>query len=80
MTIRILLVDDQELLRAGFKMVLDVHTDIEVVGEAANGDDALRMVATTKPDVVLMDIRMPAWTVSKQPDRSARAEPTCRGS
>ncbi len=59
MTIRVLLVDDQELLRAGFKMVLDAHADIEVVGEAANGDDALRMVATTKPDIVLMDIRMP---------------------
>jgi DNA-binding NarL/FixJ family response regulator len=59
MTIRVLLVDDQELLRAGFKMVLDAHGDIEVVGEAENGNDAIGMLATTKPDVVLMDIRMP---------------------
>jgi DNA-binding NarL/FixJ family response regulator len=59
MTIRVLLVDDQELLRAGFKMVLDAHADIEVVGEAGNGNDALRMLATTPVDVVLMDVRMP---------------------
>jgi DNA-binding NarL/FixJ family response regulator len=59
MTIRVLLVDDQELLRAGFKMVLDAHGDIDVVGEAENGNDAIAMIATTKPDVVLMDIRMP---------------------
>ncbi len=59
MTIRVLLVDDQELLRAGFKMVLDAHDDIEVVGEAENGTDALRMLAGTAADVVLMDVRMP---------------------
>jgi len=59
MTIRVLLVDDQELLRAGFKMVLDAHDDIEVVGEAENGVDALRILAGTAVDVVLMDVRMP---------------------
>jgi DNA-binding NarL/FixJ family response regulator len=59
MSIRVFLVDDQELLRAGFRMVLDAHADIEVVGEAGNGTDALRMLATTPTDVVLMDVRMP---------------------
>jgi DNA-binding NarL/FixJ family response regulator len=59
MTIRVLLVDDQELLRAGFKMVLDAHTDIDVVGEAGNGTDALEMLTTTAVDIVLMDVRMP---------------------
>ncbi|MCU1468620.1 MAG: LuxR family transcriptional regulator [Actinomycetia bacterium] len=59
MTIRVLLVDDQELLRAGFKMVLDAHADIQVVGEAENGADALSLLAHTPTDVVLMDVRMP---------------------
>ncbi len=59
MTIRVLLVDDQELLRAGFRMILDSHEDIEVVGEACDGNEALAMVAATDVDVVLMDVRMP---------------------
>jgi DNA-binding NarL/FixJ family response regulator len=58
-TIRVLLVDDQELLRAGFRMVLDTHDDIEVVGEAGDGNEALAMVAAMEVDVVLMDVRMP---------------------
>jgi DNA-binding NarL/FixJ family response regulator len=58
-TIRVLLVDDQELLRAGFRMVLDTHEDIEVVGEAGDGNEALAMVAAMDVDVVLMDVRMP---------------------
>jgi DNA-binding NarL/FixJ family response regulator len=58
-SIRVLLVDDQELVRVGFRMILDAQDDIEVVGEAANGRDALRAVASARPDVVLMDIRMP---------------------
>jgi DNA-binding NarL/FixJ family response regulator len=59
MTIRVLLVDDQELLRAGFRMVLDAHDDIEVVGEAEDGRTALALLATTAVDIVLMDVRMP---------------------
>jgi DNA-binding NarL/FixJ family response regulator len=59
MTIRVVLVDDQELVRAGFRMVLGSQPDIEVVGEASNGGDALRLLARTKTDVVVMDIRMP---------------------
>ena len=57
--IRLLLADDQALLRQGFRMLLSAHDDIEVVGEAGNGDDAVRMTRALKPDVVLMDVRMP---------------------
>jgi DNA-binding NarL/FixJ family response regulator len=57
--IRILLADDQALVRAGFRALLDAQDDMQVVGEAADGDDAVRLVASLVPDVVLMDIRMP---------------------
>ena len=57
--IRILIADDQALVRAGFKMILDAEDDLEIVGEAADGKDAIDMVRRVKPDVVLMDIRMP---------------------
>ncbi|QKW39513.1 response regulator transcription factor [Actinomadura sp. NAK00032] len=57
--IRVVLVDDQELVRAGFKMVLDAQPDIEVVGEAGDGVQALELLRTTRADVVLMDVRMP---------------------
>src|SRR5689334_10989536 len=59
MTIRILLVDDQPMLRMGFRMVLDAQPDLEVVGEAADGVEALAAVERTPVDVVLMDVRMP---------------------
>ncbi|MFF5289877.1 response regulator [Paractinoplanes globisporus] len=59
MTVRVVLVDDQTLVRTGFKLVLDETGDIEVVGEAADGAQALDVVARTRPDVVLMDVRMP---------------------
>jgi DNA-binding NarL/FixJ family response regulator len=59
MSIRVLLVDDQELVRTGFRMVLTGEEDIEVVGEAANGHDAIASAARTRPDVIVMDIRMP---------------------
>ena len=57
--IRVLLVDDQQLIRVGFRMVLDTEPDLTVVGEAGDGAEALRMVAAERPDVVLMDVRMP---------------------
>ncbi|GIF76436.1 response regulator transcription factor [Asanoa siamensis] len=59
MTIRVVLVDDQTLVRTGFRLVLDETDDIEVVGEAADGSTALDVVSLTRPDVVLMDVRMP---------------------
>jgi DNA-binding NarL/FixJ family response regulator len=59
MTISILLVDDQELLRMGFRMVLDAQPDFEVVGETGSGDQAVALVHERAPDVVLMDVRMP---------------------
>jgi DNA-binding NarL/FixJ family response regulator len=57
--IRILLVDDQALVRAGFRMILDAEPEMEVVGEAADGREAIEQVRSLRPDVVLMDIRMP---------------------
>ncbi|HXP18610.1 MAG TPA: response regulator transcription factor [Streptosporangiaceae bacterium] len=59
MTIRILLVDDQELVRTGFRMVLDAQQDMTVVGEAGDGQAAVAMLHSTPADVVVMDVRMP---------------------
>ncbi len=59
MSIRLLLVDDQALVRAGFRMILEAQPDFEVVGEAGDGAAAIATAASTAPDVVLMDVRMP---------------------
>ena len=58
-SIGVLIVDDQALVRAGFRMILEIEPDIHVVGEAADGDQAVAMAAALRPDVVLMDVRMP---------------------
>ena len=57
--IRVLIVDDQAMVRAGFRMIVEAEPDITVVGEAADGIDALDVAERSKPDVVLMDVRMP---------------------
>lgn len=59
MTIRVLLADDQNLIRAGFRVLIDAAPDLEVVGEATTGREAVELTRSTRADVVLMDIRMP---------------------
>jgi len=59
MTVRVLVVDDQALARTGFSMILDAEADIEVVGEADDGERAIAEARRTAPDVILMDVRMP---------------------
>lgn len=57
--IKVMIVDDQGLIRDGLRMILSLSDDIEVVGEAINGEEAINMLSKVKPDVILMDIRMP---------------------
>lgn len=59
MSVRVLLADDERLVRAGFRVLLKAEADIEVVGEASDGRQAVEAAARLRPDVVLMDIRMP---------------------
>ncbi|MFJ2030712.1 response regulator [Streptosporangium sp. NPDC087985] len=60
MTIRVAIVDDEELIRTGLRVIIDAQPDLEVVDEAADGAEVMAMVARTRPDVLLMDVRMPA--------------------
>jgi DNA-binding NarL/FixJ family response regulator len=76
--IRVLIVDDQELVRSGFRMLLDAQEDIEVVGEAGDGAAAVDAVKATKPDVVLMDVRMPVMDGIEATRRIVEAAPDAR--
>jgi YesN/AraC family two-component response regulator len=64
---RVLIVDDQDLMRAGLRMILEAEPDIEVVGEAADGVEAVEIVKLSRPDIVLMDIRMPGMDGLERP-------------
>ncbi|MFF3321933.1 response regulator [Streptomyces sp. NPDC002889] len=78
MTIRVLLADDQALLRSAFKILVDSEPDMEVVGEAADGAEAVALARTAKADVVLMDIRMPG-TDGLAATRLISADPALSG-
>lgn len=78
MTIRILLADDQALFREGLRLLLSAQPDIEVVGEAANGQEALRLAARLRPQIVLMDMRMPVLDGVEATRQLHEALPECR--
>lgn len=76
--IRVLLVDDQHLIRLGFRLVLEAERDIAVIGEAADGADAIAATASLAPDVVLMDVRMPRLDGIAATERIVAARPSAR--
>lgn len=78
MAIAILIVDDQSLFREGLRTLLSVQPDFEVVGEASNGEDALRQAVNLRPDVVLMDLRMPVMDGVTATQRMRSVLPQCR--
>ncbi len=78
MSISIVLADDQELMRMGFRMVIDSQPDLTIVGEAVNGHEAIAAVAELSPDIVLMDVRMPALDGIEATRRIVATDPRSR--
>jgi DNA-binding NarL/FixJ family response regulator len=76
--IRVLLVDDQQLIRAGLRMLCESASDLEVVGEASNGLEGVRLAGQVRPDVVLMDLRMPGLDGTAATARILAARPATR--
>ena len=76
--IRVLVADDQALMRGGFRMILDAQDDIEVVGEAIDGRDAVEQYRRSSPDVVVMDVRMPVMDGIEATRRLTAADPPAR--
>jgi DNA-binding NarL/FixJ family response regulator len=77
-TIRVLIADDQALIRGGFRMILDAQDDIEVVGEAIDGRDAVAQAGRLRPDVIVMDVRMPGMDGIEATRRLTAADPPAR--
>ncbi len=75
MTTKILLADDHTIVRQGLKLILSAHSDLEVVGEAANGKEAIELAAKLKPDIVLMDVAMPELNGIEATRRMVEANP-----
>src|SRR5687768_10739348 len=73
--LRILLADDHEIVRAGVRMLVDAQDDMGVVGEAGNGEDAIKLAAELNPDVIVMDISMPGLNGLKATKRIKQANP-----
>jgi len=77
-SIRVLIVDDQALFREGVRTILSIQDDIEVIGEASNGEEALRLAVQYQPDVVLMDLRMPIMDGVTATKRLKSTLPDCK--
>jgi DNA-binding NarL/FixJ family response regulator len=77
-TVRVLIADDQALMRGGFRLILDAQQDIEVVGEAIDGRDAVEQYRRLRPDVVVMDVRMPAMDGIQATRRLTADDPPAR--